>query len=215
MASFNISNPPSNLTMLDFNAKINSLGAVAKQCRFVVRISPTNPDNLMSQLGYSSLFSELSYLCESTELPGRGFETVDTRYYGPVIIFPYNTKYSNEISMSFICRGESFERQLFDDWAGVINPINNFNFNYPERYYCTIDVFQLSEAPKDAIGATAPKAVYQWSLQKAWPALVNPQPVTWADNDVLRLSVTFVYQYWTRPGRDARPGGPPSALSGI
>jgi hypothetical protein len=130
-------------------------------------------------------------------------------------MFPYNTKYSNEISMSFICRGESYERQLFDDWVGIINPINNFNFNYPEQYYATIDVFQLSEAPTNIKGATAPKAVYQWSLQNAWPAQVNPQPVTWADNDVLRLSVSFVYQYWTRPGRDAVPGTAPSTLSGL
>jgi hypothetical protein len=215
MASFTISNAPKNLTMLDFNSKINSLGAVAKQCRFMVRISPSNPNNLMAQLGYNLLFGELSYLCESTELPGRGSEIGETRYYGPPIQFPYNTKYSNEISMSFICRGDSFERQLFDDWVGVINPINNFNFNYPERYYCTVDVFQLSEAPASAIGATAPKATYMWSLQKAWPAQVNPQPVTWADNDVLRLSVSFIYQYWTRPGRDATPGGPPSGLAGL
>jgi hypothetical protein len=215
MASFNVSNPPSNLTMLDFNSKINSLGALAKQCRYMVRVSPTNPNNLMTQLGYNQLFKELSYLCDATELPGRGSEISETRYYGPPIMFPYNTKYSNEISMSFICRGESYERQLFDDWVGIINPINNFNFNYPEQYYATIDVFQLSEAPTNIKGATAPKAVYQWSLQNAWPAQVNPQPVTWADNDVLRLSVSFVYQYWTRPGRDAVPGTAPSTLSGL
>lgn len=214
MASFKISNQPENLTLIDFNAKINSLGAAAKQCRYVVRISPTNPNNLMAQLGYNLLFSELSYLCESTELPGRGTEISETRYYGPPVMFPYNTKYSNEISMSFICRGESYERQLFDDWIGVINPINNFNFNYPEQYHCQIDIFQLSEAPEVIDGATAPKATYMWSLQNAWPAQVNPQPVTWADNDVLRLSVTFVYQYWTRPGRDATPGGSPTVLSG-
>lgn len=216
MASFNIANPPSNLTLLDFRAKLDNLGAPAKQCRYYVRIIPTGVNNKLLGLGYNFLLNDLSYLCEATEFPGRQFETSEVRYYGPGIMFPYNTKYSQEISMSFITRAEGYERQLFDDWLGLINPINNFNFEYARNYYATINVYQLSEAPKSAGGRpTAPKATYMWSLQNAWPATVNPQPVTWADNDVLRLSVSFLYQFWTRPGRDATPGSSPTTIPGI
>lgn len=218
MASFPISNPPSNLTMLDFRATLDNLGSVAKQCRYFVRISPSGTNNKLTQLGYNYLLQDLSYLCDSTELPGRAFEVSEARYYGPSITFPYNTKYSQEISMSFITRNNAMERQLFDDWLGIINPINNFNFEYPRNYHATIDVYQLSEAPISDTGLpTEPEATYMWSLQNAWPATVNPQPVTWADNDVLRLSVSFIYQFWTRPGRDATPGGAPTAetLPGI
>lgn len=215
MASFNIGNPPSNLTLLDFRAKLDNLGAPAKQCRYYVRISPTGTSNKLTQLGYNYLLRDLSYLCDSTEFPGRSFEVSETRYYGPSLVVPHNTKYTQEISMSFITRAEGYERQLFDDWLGVINPINNFNFEYAKNYYATIDVYQLSDAPKAGTSRpTEPKATYMWSLQNAWPATVNPQPVTWADNDVLRLSVSFMYQFWTRPGRDATPGGTPGAIPG-
>lgn len=215
MASFSIGNPPKNLTMLDFNSKLNSLGAPAKQCRYYVRISPSGVNNKLTQLGYNYLIRDLSYLCDSTEFPGRSFEVTETRYYGPSLVVPHNTKYTQEVSMSFITRGEGYERQLFDDWLGLINPINNFNFEYPRNYYATIDVYQLSEAPQAGVSApTEPKATYMWSLQNAWPATVSPQPVTWADNDVLRLSVSFIYQFWTRPGRDATPGGTPAAIPG-
>lgn len=215
MASFNISNPPANLTMLDFRAKLDNLGAPAKQCRYFVRIIPTGVNNKLLGLGYNFLLDDLSYLCDATEFPGRQFEVSEARYYGPSIIFPYNTKYSQEISMSFITRAEGFERQLFDDWLGLINPINNFNFEYPRNYYATINVYQLSEAPRTGSSRpTAPKATYMWSLQNAWPATVNPQQVTWADNDVLRLSVSFLYQFWTRPGRDATPGSSPTTIPG-
>lgn len=218
MASFPISNPPSNLTMLDFRAKIDNLGTLAKQCRYFVRITPTGVNNKLTKLGYNFLLQDLSYLCDSTELPGRAFEVSEARYYGPGIAFPYNTKYSQEISMSFLTRAQGYERQIFDDWLGVINPINNWDFEYARNYYSTIDVYQLSEAPpENSVRPTAPVATYMWSLQNAWPATVNPQPVTWADNDVLRLSVSFIYQYWTRPGRDATPGRSPtaSAIPGI
>lgn len=216
MASFTINNPPSNLTLLDFRAKIDNLGAPAKQCRYYVRIRPAGVTNKLTQLGYNFLLQDLSYLCDATEFPGRSFDVMEARYYGPSISFPYNTKYSQEISMSFITRGEGYERQLFDDWLGLINPINNFNFEYAKNYYATIDVYQLSEAPRSGGSGrpTAPKATYMWSLQNAWPASVMPQQVTWADNDVLRLSVSFLYQFWTRPGRDATPGGTPTGIPG-
>lgn len=214
MASFTIDNPPNNLTLIDFRSKLDNLGAAAKMCRYFVRINLAG-NNKLQQLGYNYLIKDLSYLCDAAEFPGRTFEVSEARYYGPSVVLPYNTKYTQELSLSFITRGEAYERQLFDDWMGIINPVNNFNFEYAKNYYADIDVYQLSEAPEDnQTRPTAPKTTYMWSLKNAWPATVNPQQVTWADNDVLRLSVSFIYQYWTRPGRDATPGGDPTSIPG-
>lgn len=205
MASFIPQNSPSNLSMVDLASSMNSLGGPAKQCRFAVRIMPAGSSNIITSIGYNNFIKDMTYLCDSTELPGRGFDLATTRYYGPSISFPRNSRYAEGIDMTFLCRTESFERQLFDDWLEVINPTNIFDFNYPKDYYAEIQVFQLAEFNKNK-GTQAPQATYAWSLHKAWPMIVNPQPVTWADNDVLRLSVTFAYQFWTRPGRDTAPG---------
>jgi hypothetical protein len=216
MATFKIENPPKDLQMTNFRAIIDNYGALAKQCRYYVRILPAGVNNKLRDLGYNYMLNEMSYLCDAAELPGRSFDVSETRYYGPGLVVPHNTKYSGEISLSFLTRTEGYERQMFDDWMGIINPINNFNFEYAKNYYATIQVFQLSEAPAEGdLRATAPKATYMWSLQNAWPATVTPQPVTWADNDVLRLSVSFIYQFWTRPGRDATPGGEPGQIPNI
>lgn len=220
MASAVIGNQPANLSMSDFRAIIDGYGGLAKQCRYLARIIPVGTNNLLTtKLNYNYMFRDLSYLCDSTELPGRSFEVFETRYYGPNLALPYNTKYTQEISMSFMTRAEGYERQLFDDWLGVINPVNNFNFEYAENYYCRIDLYQFSEFPMTRSARlgkpTAPKVQYMWSLHNAWPSTVSPQPVTWADNDVLRLSVSFIYQYWTRPGRDATPGGSPTTIPGL
>lgn len=212
MASYSIPNPPSSTSMIQFRSRLDNLGSVAKQCRFYVRITPSGVNNLISSLGYNTMFTDLSFLCEAAEFPGRGFDLSETRYYGPAITFPFLTKYMNEVSFSFICRNDGFERQLFDDWLSVINPTNNFNFNYRKNYMANIDIFQLSEEANTDL--SSPKTTYLWSFVNAWPAQVHPQNVTWADQDILRLSVSFVYSHWYRPGRDATPGGSPTGLPG-
>lgn len=211
MASFVPQNSPSNLSILDLSSYINTLGGPAKQCRFAIRIMPSGSSNILTKIGYNNFIKDMTYLCEATELPGRGFDIASARYYGPSINFPRNSKYAEGIDMTFLCRTESFERQMFDDWMEVINPSNIYDFNYAKDYYAEIQIFQFAEYNKNSQGQSpgtvkAPTATYAWSLHKAWPMVVNPQPVTWADNDILRLSITFAYQSWTRPGRDTPAG---------
>jgi hypothetical protein len=220
MATFKIPNPPGDTTMLDFRSAINTLGGPAKNCRFALQImfaglGTNGQGHAMTNLGYNFMARDLVYLCESVEFPGRGFEYLESRHYGPGYALPYNTKYNNEFSVSIITRNDALERQMFDDWLEVINPTNIFDFNYADSYYCTLRVFQLTE---EADGSNAPrrgKPKYLWEMQEAWPFQVNPQPVTWADNDVLRLNISFYYRYWKRPGRDTNAGGTPAVPSQI
>lgn len=220
MASFPAPNAPKNLTMLDMRAKMDDLGGPAKNCRFAVRILPEGSGSngrghFLTNLGYSNMLSDMTYLCESVNFPGRGFDFMEARYYGPPLFLPYNTKYSNELTLSLITRGEALERQMFDDWMEIINPTNIFDFNYATDYYCRIQIYQFKEIPATPAGVkpTEPMPAYHWELQQCWPISVNEQAVTWADNDVLRLQVTFTYRYWRRPGRDQIPGGEYRALS--
>lgn len=187
-------NPPSDLPLTRFRAVSDSYGSLAKQCRFIVRITPSGSS--VASLG--TALQDFIYLCEAAEYPGRGMDIMENRYYGPTFNLPRNSKYAGVIDLSFICRTESIERQIFDDWMDIINPINTFNFEYRTNYAAQVDVFQFAEYPQQQ-GASAPKAVYQWSLVDAWPMQLSEQQVTWADNDILRLSVSFSYRYWTRP----------------
>lgn len=211
------SNIPSDTTMLDFRSNLEKFGSAAKSCRFAIRIQPSRPDHFLTALGYTSLLKDLTYLSEAVEFPGRGFDFLETRHYGPSVAYPYNTKYTSEFSVSILTRQEAFERQMFDDWLEIINPTNTYDLAYPEDYMSTIDIYQLSDYPGQAeIDAAFPrppnkaKASYMWRLHEAWPMQVNPQQVTWADNDILRLNITFAYSYWSRPGRDTTPSQIPN-----
>lgn len=204
MPSFNIDNQPTNLKMADFWAYSAAFDSLAKSSRFAVRIVPSGQNSFLRRLGYSGLMQQFTYLCETAELPGRGFMSIDLRYYGPSFKVPYQSDYQ-ETAMTFLCRAQSFERQFFDDWMEVINPTSTFDFNYKDSYKCEIQMFQFSEKANDSNG-TEPLATYAWTLHDAYPVLINPQPVTWADDNFQRLAVSFHFSKWTRKNRDPESG---------
>jgi len=179
-----------DLNMGRFRSVLDSGSSLAKACRYIVAIRP--PQSI------KSFPKELHYLCEAAELPGRGFNVVQTRYYGPSQMFPVNSEYQ-PIVLTFMCRSDSEERRFFDDWLDTINPVDNFNFAYPNDYYSEIEVYQYAEYGEKGAATPTAHISYSWTLKKAWPTLVSPQPVNWAETDYLRLQVSFAYKYWERP----------------
>jgi uncharacterized membrane protein YgcG len=221
MPTFPIYNQPTYLRMQDFLGNSASYGGLIKSSRFAVQIVPSGITSFLTSSGYSSFMGQFTYLCESAEFPGRGFNMADMRYYGPSFKVPYQADYQ-ETSMTFLCRSESLERQFFDDWMEIINPTDTYDFSYKDNYKCQINMFQFADygrsntivdpnressiPPQTTTEFTEPVATYVWTLHDAWPVLVNPQPVTWADDNFQRLSISFSYSKWTRPIKDKQPG---------
>lgn len=208
MADIPAPNSPSKLTMNDALSMMSDYGGLAKSCRFAVRInaprfigySTNNTDNKVKD---RQILNDLTYLCEAAEMPGRGFINADVSYYGPKQKLPVLTQYE-DTTMTFLCRTDSYERQFFDDWMEYINPTNSYNFNYRKDYETTIEIMQFSEYAKNG-SKTQPEETYRITLFNAFPLLVNPQPMTWADDQLMRLAVTFTYVKWKRVGRDKAP----------
>lgn len=218
MTNISYPNSPKRLGMNDARAIMNKYGGLAKSCRFAVRINA--PQFLKSSQSSSiskNVISDLTYLCEAVEMPGRGFVNADVRYYGPNQKLPVLTQYE-DTTMTFLCRTESYERQFFDDWMDYINPTNSFNFNFRKDYEAEIDIMQFSEYAASTStresGGAAPKETYRITLFNAYPLLVNPQPMTWADDQLMRLSVTFSYHKWRRKGIDPEPKSATSLVEG-
>lgn len=193
-----IRNAPTDLDMNNFISSLNQMGGIAKLARFIVTVSPVGDNNPLIQRYSTEQFRGMMYACFQAEFPGRGFQTFSTRYNGPEQIYPYNTEYS-KCSLTFICRNNSVERKMFDDWQDLINPTTTFNFAYPENYYSDINIYHYSEyAEKSIVDKASSQLNYAWALRKAWPSLVKPQPVTWMDQEFLFLEVEFTYRYWDR-----------------
>lgn len=199
MATIGI-NAPSNLSMNDFWANSEDKGGPIQSCRFGVVIRPVG--SLIR--AYAPFSRDLFYLCEIAELPGKGFQNAPVRYYGHNINLPVSVQFE-EINLTFICRQAFLERQFFDDWMTIINPPNTFDLNYRDDYRAEIEIFQF-----DNQGT----AQYSISLQDAWPVLVNPQPMTWGDDNFQRVVVAFSFSKWIRKGIDPEPrSGQPQGFS--
>jgi hypothetical protein len=198
MASIDITSAPKDLTMNDFRAIADDFGGLAKSCRFISLIRPVG--NYIKP--YYNLTRDLVYLTEVAELPGRGFMNIDVRYYGPNHKLPFQTTYE-DLNLTFLCRSESLEREFFDDWMLIINPVNTFDFNYRDDYRSDIDIYQYSEVAD--YEDDTPVAKYWITIKNAYPILINPQPVTWSDDQIQRLVVSFTYTHWIRKGLDPEP----------
>lgn len=209
MSNIPVKNPINNLTMNDVKSINSMYGGLGKSARFAVRILPAR---LHLQANYGPFLQDFTYLCEAAEMPGRGFQSLDVRYYGPNQKLPFQTQYE-DTTMTFLCRSESYERQFFDDWMEMINPSNSFDFNYREDYQTKIEIMQLAEYGNES-KAKAPAETYRITLYNAYPILVNPQPVTWADDQVQRLAVTFSYHKWAREGYDPKANNEPNLVTG-
>jgi hypothetical protein len=204
MGTYSTNSLPTSLSMQDVRSAIDNGGQYAKGCRFIVKIQAEG----QSIINIMNGTKDFVYLCDAVEFPGRGFNVTEVRYNGPSQVFPSNVEYGAGLNLSFICRNRSAERAFFDDWMNIINPTSNWNYEYADNYYGTIMIYQLAEYASDSgwnyykdsnHKPQNPLATYGWRLNKAWPTLVNPQQVTWNDQDILRLQVTFAYKYWDRP----------------
>lgn len=135
----------------------------------------------------SNMSRYLSLQCESTELPGKTLQTADVKIYGPTYKVPYQSQY-NDISMTFLCTNEFYERKLFERWMEAIMPTDTSNMRYPKgensRYLCNPRIIQYDDFIK---------RIYIVELIDAFPIGISPQQVSWADDNFHRLTVQFSY----------------------
>jgi hypothetical protein len=137
--------------------------------------------------GNPTLSRYLALQCEAAELPGRTILTQDAKVYGPTYKVPYQTQY-NEITLTFLCTNEFWERKLFDRWLEAIMPSDTNNLRFPKdeatRYMTPIKVIQYDDFIKQ---------IYAVELMDAYPIGISAQTLNWSDDNFHRLSVQFTY----------------------
>lgn len=140
----------------------------------------------LTLIPYVSSAKNLKYRCESAQLPGRTFATIEQRTYGPIEKYPYLNTY-NDIDLTFIIDDDMNQKVFFDAWMNYINPVYNNNMRYKSDYSTTIVVNQY-----DVSGELS----YSVNLVDAFPVSINQMDLAWGDDGYHKLSVTFAYTYW-------------------
>lgn len=167
-----------------FRALLGAAGGPGSQSRFFVMVTP--PAGLGAGL---ENFSDMRYLCESADLPGKGLKTAELRHYGPSFRRPYEVEYET-IDLTFLCRDYYTERFAYDAWMELISPTNNYDMAYPDDYEGSVRIYTVTQ--------TSMLSRYRFNLQGAFPIMVSKQPMSWIEDQVQRLTVTFSYAQWTR-----------------
>ena len=154
--------------------------------------------NIPTAVPGNDLNRELTFLCETAELPGRALNVQDYRYYGPNFKMPSQSAYT-DINLTLYVRSFMRDKMVFDNWLEYINPKTTYDFRFRNEYSTDLEIFQYEE--RDST-----RHSYKVTLQKAYPINVNPMPLAWAEDNIHRLQVTFCYVDW-RKEFDPRPVG--------
>jgi hypothetical protein len=170
------------------NFKSSFSGDVARPNRFDVSIPVPLTLNQ-----YVRTAREVRYRCETTQLPGRTFSTVEQNTYGPTEKYPSLTTY-NDIDLTFIVDDDMRAKMFFDGWMNFINPSYNNDFRYKENYATTLTINQYG---------VDNRLTYSVNLYDAYPISMNQLDLDWNAEGYHKLTVTFAYTYWRNNSRQA------------
>jgi hypothetical protein len=136
-----------------------------------------------------SISRYLALQCESAQLPGKSMATADVdMLYGPKFKIPYRAMYDENITLTWICTNEFYERKLFDKWLEAMTPNDTHNARFSQgektRFTTNIKIVQYDDFIKQ---------IYAVELIDAFPVMIAPQTLSWGDDGFHRLSVQFEY----------------------
>ena len=202
-----------------FIAHFDSHAGFAKSSKFDVLINV--PSVLMSM----ATSEQLSLQCETAELPGYTLNTIENKIFGAATPLA-GTPAFGDVSFTFICAGDLWEKKFFDAWLNYIIPKQTYLVNYKMNYVTDIVIRQYSEfmpmnpqqnvrqdsvandldgLPPELVNqsqslddptARKPHVSYACTLINAFPVTVNALNLNWATDDIHRLTVAFKFDRW-------------------
>ena len=159
-----------------FVSKIKG-GGLARNNRFAVMFTPPVK---------TADTEKVLLFCDTVQLPGANFSTVQNRIFGEFREVPYEKLY-DQISLSFYVDTEMKVKGLFDDWQNqVSNPMTR-TYGYYKDYVTdmTIEVQDIND-----------KTRYAVVLYECYPKTISSIQMDMNSKDVMKVTVGFQYKYW-------------------
>ena len=176
-------------------ATLNKSG-VSKNSHFEVEISG---------LGDTEDEREMMYRASAAELPGRTILTTDHKFtnYGPINKVAYGSAYG-EVGVTILMSEDLREKEYFEYWQNkMVNTgafevggsdiskaegnKSRFNTKYFDDYTGTVTIRTYGSAGEL-------RSIHK--LVDAYPIQLNPVPVSWGEDSVSQLSISFAYRYY-------------------
>ena len=125
--------------------------------------------------------------CETAALPGVSVATVESKIFGEFREMPYGRLFEN-VGLQFFVDNSMTVKTLFDEWINSIQNPRTRVMNYYKNYITDIDitVYDLAE-----------KKRYTVTLYEAYPKAIGAITLDYKDREVMRVTVSMNYKYWT------------------
>ena len=180
----------------EFASVLNKRNGLAKTSHFAFNISPP------MFLQKSGIKNDLRFLCDSASLPGISYITSDIRHYGIGISEKRpNTPIFTDCVTTFFGDGQGKVMEFFHIWTmNIINynmtkGLNSIEYgspvffsNYPEHYVARATVYAYDSSGKNII---------EYTLSDIYPLILSDVPMNWADENLMKIQVTFTYRTWS------------------
>jgi len=158
---------------------------LANTSHFDVEFS--KPKVINSQRYTQQEMERVLMFCETAQLPGYSYFTTPIRTFGEPTEIPYERAFT-PATLTFYVDKDLLIKSFFDEWlAGIQNPYTR-QFNFYNDYTVNLSVLVYDKANNKK---------YKMILYEAYPKEIGQIELSNSSREVMRVSVTFVYRYWT------------------
>jgi hypothetical protein len=166
-------------------------GGLMKTTHFAVSISmPLDNQNqviIKSNFASNKALKKYIMFCDGTNIPGTSLSSVDVAVYGETRESPTQRIY-DPVNLSFYVDNDMNIKKFFDSWINyIINPITR-NHSYYNNYTTLVDIIVYDSEHNEK---------YKVTLHEAYPKTVSDISMSFSGDNIMKLSVTMQYRYYT------------------
>ena len=188
----------------DFKAQIHApkFNGLSMGNKFLVEITP--PIRIFGGTSAPTM-KELSFFCDTTNLPGKTINTIDYKpqAYGEIVKMPISRN-NDTLTVSFFCDSNYSIMEFFHEWLSYIvqdegRAYSNRGFReigYKEDYATTLTLkcYDVYGNPSDTPTTNDQVDKISYVLKDAYPTQIGAVQMGWEMNDqVLKIPVEFTY----------------------
>ena len=129
----------------------------------------------------------ISLLCDDLVIPGVSFMTTELRTMGEVVERVYGVTYASA-NFTFLLDNKFDARKYFETWSALVYNRANRTAGFYDKYVKDINIESIDKAGK---------SIYSITLFEAYPKSMADISLSSSSHEVLKLSVTMNYKYWT------------------
>lgn len=158
-------------------------------------------DTIIAFPGENQDTSRLATLfCESSSLPGINLATVPSRVYGEARELPYERMF-DPVTLTFFVDAEMKVKTAFDKWNMSIINQQTRSVDYYDNYTRPIFIYVRN------VDDTTPCVI---TLHEAYPKTIGSIQLAAESRELMKVSVTFQYRYWTSSAVDVATAPDPT-----